>query len=545
MDAAADRTSTCSADSDDTEPTIRGAVARWFSGIVFAAFLGYYGLLCFRHQGWGGDFQMYCAGISQLYRNFLEPLHEAMDAPGSQSTTYTFYLVVLAAFGKVFGATPYRVLEVAGAFNLLAYCLGAAYLYSRFSLHRRWWLPAACFVYASTCVRWLHFGWSSELSLTNLQYIQSYPSTLAWALAFFSFGLAHDVQQHRRVRDVAILAAVLAVALLTHVLTASWMIGIVGLHASWSAARRRDIRLLVRPGLAVAAAVALASLWPYSPFFGQSSMSNVPEGSPFGASPLRDFPTAYALALPCIVYLIVRFRRHAFWVLAFLATLGALALWRHRGFTFGNRYSFFAAFCAHFVIAEVMALGVLALVGRLREPPRARLAAWLDRPLAIAVLALALVSWVPSPMGERAARATDYGKLLSPFELLRLESPLEAYYREVEELVPFIGPSDRVITPVTRAVFDFATVTGARMVSSPNAWLVPERVPRQRDMNLFFSRGAKPRDRDAIVRRRHATRVLLPRSHFVYLGGLLQQLGEPLYRSDRYVVWAVKPAGAG
>lgn len=545
MDAAADRTSIRSAESDLPEPTIRGVVACWFSGIVFATFLGYYGLLCFRHQGWGGDFQMYCAGISQLYRSFFEPLHEAMDAPGAQSTTYTFYLVALAALGKAFGATPYRVLEVAGAFNLLAYCLGVGYLYSRFSVHRRWWLPAACFVYASTCLRWLHFGWSSELSLTNLQYIQSYPSTLAWALAFFAFGLAHDVQRERRGRDVAMLAAVLAGALLTHVLTASWTIGIVGLHAAWCAARQRDLRLFVRPALALAVAVGLAAIWPYSPFFGQSSMSNVPEGSPFGASPLRDFPTAYALALPCFAYLIVRFRRHAFWVLALLATLGALALWRHRGFTFGNRYSFFAAFCAHFVVAEVMALGVLALLGPLLEVPRRRRWAWLDRPLSIAVLVVALVSWVASPMGERAARATDYGRLSSPLALLRLESPLEAYYREVQELVPVMGPNDRVITPVTRAVFDFATVTGARMVSSPNAWLVPDRVPRQRDMNHFFSRGAKPRDRDAIVRRRHATRVLLPRSHFVYLGGLLQQYGEPLYRSDRYVVWAVKAAGPG
>ena len=295
----------------------------------------------------------------------------------------------------------------------------------------------------------------------------------------------------------------------------------------------------------MAAALALASVWPYSPFFGQSSMSNVPEGSPFGASPLRDFPTAYALAVPCFAYLALRFRRHAFWVLALLATLAALALWRHRGFTFGNRYSFFAAFCAHFVIAEVMALGVFAVLGPLVEVPRRRALAWLDRPLTVAVLAVALSSWVPSPMGERAARSTDYGKLLSPLELVRLQSPLDAYYREVEELVPVLGASDRVITPVTRAVFDFATVTGARMVSSPNAWLVPDRVPRQRDMNQFFSRGAKPRDRDAIVRRRHATRVLLPRSHFVYLDGLLQQFGEPLYRSDRYVVWAVKPAGAG
>ena len=72
------------------------------STIVFAAFLEYYGLLCFRGE-WGGDFQMYCAGISRLYENFLHPAHEAIDVPGSQSTVYTLHLVLVAALGKLFG----------------------------------------------------------------------------------------------------------------------------------------------------------------------------------------------------------------------------------------------------------------------------------------------------------------------------------------------------------------------------------------------------------------------------------------------------------
>jgi hypothetical protein len=35
-------------------------------------------------------------------------------------------------------------------------------------------------------------------------------------------------------------------------------------------------------------------------------------------------------------------------------TLAALAVWRHRGFTFGNRYSFFAASLAHLIIGAIV-----------------------------------------------------------------------------------------------------------------------------------------------------------------------------------------------
>jgi hypothetical protein len=518
---------------------VHDRVACVVSILIFGAFVGYYGLLCFRHEGWGGDFQMYCAGIARLYGNFTHPIHEAMDVPGSQSTTYTLYLVVLAALGKLFGATPYRTLEVAGLINLGLYAAGAAYLFSKHSLQRRWWLPAACFIYATLFIRWRHFGWSSEASLTNLQYIQSFPSTGGWALAFFAFGLMEAFQRRRRARALVALTAVLAIALLTHVLTASWMIGILGLHTLWIGARDRDPWALPGPALAVGAAVGLAALWPYSPFFGQGSMQKVPENAPFGASWLEDFPNLYALAAPCFLYVIVRLRRHAFWLLGMLATVAALLVWRRIGFTFGSRYSFFAASCAHFVVAEVMAWGVLAVFGPLTERAGAHRLTSLDRVISIAVLCAALVSWLPSRMRAQAVQEVEYGRLWSPLELLRMESPLDAYYREVEELEPVLGPADRVVTPVTRAVFDIAAVTGARVISSPNAWLVPDRVARQRDMNHFFSRQASSKVRAKILRRRHATRILLPRSHFVYMDGLLQQFGEPLYRSSRYVVWAV------
>jgi hypothetical protein len=65
------------------------------AGASFAAFVAYFSLLCVRPD-WGGDFQMYCSGISRLYHDFRHPLHEALALPSEQSTVYTVYLVALA-----------------------------------------------------------------------------------------------------------------------------------------------------------------------------------------------------------------------------------------------------------------------------------------------------------------------------------------------------------------------------------------------------------------------------------------------------------------
>jgi len=523
--------------ADGSEPRLRGPVARWLSWAVFAAFLAYYGLLCFRHQGWGGDFQMYAAGISQLNRNFWHPLHEAMNVPGSESTIYTFYLVFIAALGKPFGATPYRVLEVAGLVNLSLLAAAACYFFSRHSLHRRWWLGAACFMFTTLCLRWLHFGWSSEISLTNLQYIQPYPSTLGWALAFFGFGLMQDLARTGRAREVLLLGVLLAVSLLTHVLTASWTVGIVGLHALWCAVERRQWRPLLLPLAAMAIALGLAAVWPYAPFFGQTSMSSVREPHDFG-DPLHDMPNLYALALPCYGYLILRLRRQGFWLLGMLVTLGALYLWHRVDFSFGYRYTFFAAFFAHFVVAEVMALGIFALLGPLSELAASRRWPALDRPLAVVLLGLALVAWLPSPMLVKAHnQKNEFGRLSSPLELLRQGSPLDEYYQKFAELRPYLSEADLVLIPVSRDVFDLASITGAQVISSPNALRVPDRGARQRDVSQFFDQTASDEEREEVVLRHQPTKVIVPRSHFALLGMLTQQYGQPTYRSADYALW--------
>jgi hypothetical protein len=517
------------------EPRWRSRVALAVTIAVFVPFFGYYGLLCFRHV-WGGDFQLYCAGVARLFRDLANPWHEAMPVPTTQSTAYTVFLVVTAALGKVFHATPYGALQWAGVVNVLLLAASVLYLFSRASIHRRWWLSGACFMYSMLFLRWLHFGWSSEISLTNLQYVLPYPSTFAWSLSFFSFGLMTELARRSRVREGVLLALVLAVLLMTHVLTASWAIGIVGLHALWSAVAQRSARVLLLPLVAIGVAVGLAALWPYAPLFGQQSMLQVQEPHDFG-HPLHDMPNLYAVSVPCYAYLLLRVRRHAFWLLGMFVTAGVLWLWRTIDFSFGYRYTFFVAFFAQFVIAEAMVFGIYALLGPLTELSAGRRWPRLDRPLAAGLLLAAVAAVVPSPMLEIAQQTVYYGTLQSPLALLRIPSPLQAYYARFSELQPYLSESDLVLFPLSRDAFDLASVTGVQVISSPNALQVPDRWARERDVAQFFDPTASPDERQEVVDRRHPTKMVLPARNFGLLDELTQQYGAPLFQNRRYAIW--------
>ena len=460
-------------------------VCRALALLVFTGFVSYFGLVCFR-QRWSGDFQLYCAAVTRVYEDALQPSHEAVMAPASESFAYSPYLVLLALVGKLLGVSPYRALQLAGCANLVLFCASAAYLFARHSLHRRWELAATCFLFVTLFVRWKYFDWSSETSVVALGWVQAYPSTIAWVLAFFALGLLKGGVERGRLGSLAAIAGVVALLLLTHGLTASWVVGISGLYGFVSSVRQRSARPLLQLLAALAVGFGLALLWPYSPLLGQSSLLAAKEGAPFGASPFIDFPNLYYLALPCAAYLVLRLRRHGFWLLGMVVTLGVLMLWRRLGIDYGNRYAFFGAFFAQFLLAEVMALGLLGLSRPLCELSAARRWPWLDRPLTLAVALGALSVWQPSPMWK------EHGKAVRPpWALLRAPSAHDVYYARFGALKPLLTGDDVVLAQSSDGlVFELAAITHAHFVSAPYMVRVPDQGQREADVQNSSIRKA-------------------------------------------------------
>jgi hypothetical protein len=523
----------------------RAFVAGVVSATIFLGFIGYYGLVCIRPD-WGGDFQLYCAGIARLYRDLLHPLHEAIDVPSSQSTLYTPGLVGLALIGKLMGVTPFGVLQIAGIFNLVLFAAGACFLFSRVSIHREWWLAAACFLLVTLLLRWHHFGWASELSLTNLQYIQPYAGTFAWGLAFIAFGLLEDLRTRGRWIELVALTAILSLLLSIHMFTASWVIGVTGLFATGVSIRQRSVRPLAWAAAAVSLAFVPALLWPYAPFMDQfgdtplvRSIRFINSGEPWAKAPLASFPTLYAVGVPCFAYVWWRLRRHGFWFVALVASVAMVLLLRQLGQSQVSRYAALVVFFPQFIVAEVATLGILALLGPLRELPPERRFPSCDRPLSIAVLSVAAFSWLVSPMGAVARRGEGYGRLLSIRALLRRRSAQDAYYHEFSDVATFVNAADVVMMPVSRAVLDFASITGASVVATPLAMRVIDGNERFHAVARFFDKQTDGDARLSIARQYGATKILLPSSAFQLLPALTETFGDPISKGQDRALFSI------
>ncbi len=515
---------------------------RGLPNAVLALFLAYYGLLCFRHA-WAADFQIYCAAVSRLFADLANPGHETLAAPTSQSTAYTPYLVLIAALGRGAGVTPYRALQFAGLANLLIYVCAVRFLFARYSMHSNHRLAAVCFVAVGLLLHWEHFGWSSEISLLNLQFVQAYPSTLGWSLSFLAFGLVEDLRRRFRLRSALLLSLTLTLLLTVHVLTASWAIGTVGILALHAALARRDPKLLAPTAAAVATALVLADLWPYAWLFGQGSMTRVQEPSRFGAHPWHDLANLYVVAVPSAAWLVLRARRHTVWVWGLAASYVALLSWRALGISFGNRYAFYMGFFAQFMVAEVVAAGLLVMVRARVRLTSALSWARSDSILALFVVLVAVCASLPSPMMRLATSPRSPIALEGPLELLAQPSPHDAYYRRYAALAFYLGPSDVVMTPTTRAVFDIAATTGARFVSSPNAIKVPDVAQRYEAAAMYFRPGVGELVRSTLLERFGVTKVLLPAASGGLLPELRRELGSPIFQDPRMALFAVSPRG--
>ena len=516
----------------------RDLISTSAAATTFGAFLFYYGFLCFR-QAWAADFQMYCAGVTRLYTSFSNPGHEAIAVGNEQSSVYTPYLVAVAAFGKALAITPYRALQIAGVVNLVLYACAVWYFFSRYSIHYRYGLAAACFLWVTLVLRWENYGWSSETSLATFQFIQAYPSTLGWSLALISFGLLEDLRREPRWRRLLALSAVLSCLLLNHILTASWAIGIIAVLVVGRGLTHGDRRLVPRAAAAVALAAALVPLWPYNSFYEQTAIGGIEEPSTFGAQPFGDLVNLYVVALPCAWWLLFRVRQHGVWCWTFVATYAALCLWKYLGISFGNRYSLFMGFPAQFLVAETVAMGLLVLT---RAQPSLRPAFALrvsDKRFVSLACVVALIAALPSPMLAAAASRESLVGLKAPSSLLHGPSPHDTYYSRYAGLRPFLSSGDIVMMPTSRDAFDIAATTGARFVSAPGAIRVRDFRQRFQAVTSYFHPGAGSASRALLLERYQVTKVIVPAYYSALLPPLSQELGPALYQDQRLALFQV------
>jgi hypothetical protein len=505
-------------------------------------FVVYFGVHCFRYPR-VGDHLRHTASVASLYRNFLHPAHEAMPVPGTLSEVHTPYIVAVAGVGRLLGVTPYRALQIFGLANLVFYCWAIWFFFRTFSVVRSNWVGIVVFLLVSLFLRNRIFWWASETSFAAVRLIQSYPSFFAWGAALTCFALAHRFLRRPRVAPFAWIVVLVWMLVLSHNLTASWVVGILGLQALFALFGGREARRPV-PFLAggVAIAAALSFAWPYFDIQLSPGLLGIAEGSEFGAHPFRDMAGLYVLALPAAVFFLSR-RRHAFWVAGFGATFLALTAFRALGVEYGNRYAFFQAFFAQALVAELVGVAAVLLLGRedrlsegLAIGPRLRVAI-----LLFGAATLVLTATAPVAREERSA-----GRPLLTFrELAALPANRDQYYASLGDVGRRLGPGDVILMPVEHVAWTVSSITGARVVASLFAYRVPDFPARVRDINRFFTAGTDRALREEILRRYGVTKVLLTASVVEREKELARTLGDAIARTPNLVLFGTTRVAPG
>ncbi len=509
---------------------------------VFGLFIVYYSLAAYKIV-WAGDIHLYVAAVQSLYADFTNPVHETLPISGRYSNFFSPYLLVVAWLGKRAGLTPYGALQVAGIFNMAFYGAALLWFFRSVSIVRHSALPAVMFLLVSAFLHNEYYHWSSEMNFFTMNYVQSYPSMLAWGLALMAFGFAARFLTGGPSWMAPVVGALMWMIVLTHSLTASWAVGIVGVQGLLSLVQRSRARPRV---LALYAAVAVGvlctQLWPYVELRGVSSAAWVTEPAPFADKPFAGRLWLYWIAIPAALWL-VRLRQHAFLGAAFAATFAVYLLTRWVGIDYGSRYVFFQAFFVQVAVAEVAALALLLAV---RHPVSLAFVVspgTHGRLLALVFVGVVVGAAVESPTVKAWG---SRGLLKSPLQLIRMSSAHDAYYSWCDELRGLLRPGDVVMAPLRFENERVAAVTGARVVIAPAAARVPDYEDRLRDVERFFAEST--RDERQVILDKHAVRWILLTELDLHLVETIEaDYGPPVQKTSELALFAParRPVASG
>jgi hypothetical protein len=514
-----------------------------------AVFVVYYGFHAFRLPMFG-DFPVYLAAVHALYIDSWLPAHETMSAQGAHSVWYSPYTVLVSFVGKMLQVSPYRALLFAGVTNLLLYAGSIVFFFRTFASRPNSPWPPLIFLAVSLFLRSESFEWSSETSHAAILYIQAYPSFLGWSIALIAFALVERVV--RKTQGLATLAALtllIAFLLLSHLITASWVIGIVGLRGLYAVVA--ELHSAYRPAqlgstvalreavvtfggilAAIVAAVCLSLLWPYYSLFQLGDFGTVVEAAPFGDRPFHFMLGAYTLGLIAAIQAI-KAGRHLFLIVAFIATTGAWAAFHLGGFDYGDRYVFFMAFFPQVMIADAASRAIDCVRRKTPSVNQTRFSR-IGAGMFLAVLGAAIFL-APSMRGE-------WNNLMrSPYFLWRLPAAEEVFYKKWDPFRAALRPGDIVMMPYKdfEAAMYIAAVTGARMVAVAYSDDVPDFAVRKASTERFFSRGASAATRLNELKRWHANKIVLVAPALNLEPDMEALFGESIYHNASAIVFSV------
>ena len=232
------------------------------------------------------DAQHHIAAVRELARGEFPPRHNLIAGHQAQGH-YGPYLVALGVLSRLTGASPLAVLYAAGVVNLAAFALLACLVADRLVGEGagRWATLSTLLLWGpwpKPTLTWPSRGWPGSTSIADVQnffYPQQAGLALLLLVLFLVLPPAAGASPPTGIslrRWAAVLAAS-AVLIASHPLTGLALVPMLGALALAEALRRETTAsrtgiLLLLP----AAALLVASLWPYYPVLGLLDAASVP-----------------------------------------------------------------------------------------------------------------------------------------------------------------------------------------------------------------------------------------------------------------------------
>lgn len=496
--------------------------------VLLAAFVGYYGL-CIWKVLWVGDARVYVAAAREASMHPFSLHHETLNLPASASFAYTPYLRSIALLGRVFGLSPYAILQLGAVGNLTLIVSGLVAM-GRTKLWgdgRSAAVFAAAVLLASLFLREKVYLLSSELSASTITLVIGYPSSFAWGVAFWAFALmevALDGSARQRRAALVAVAVCVAVAMASHPLTGSWLFGVIGLRGLTALIARRRA-----PSVAIAATAApvlgaLASLlWPNVAFL-NSSIVTAKEGIGLIDTPFESFETAYVVGAIALLRLLFSRRRFAGWLfIGWLASFVVFIVLKKAGIDYVARYAFFMVFFVHCAVGTQLADDLAALA----RPSRARLWRWIVAAIGVALVAAALHKTVPDQIL----------RLGTPSFLWNRPNGRDLYDKEFRPFAKFLREGDTVFMRDARGAMRLASATGARAVDVTFILHLADHEKRIRDVRNFFRAGAAKADRLTLAKRWNVTHVLLAPQQRDLRAEMEAAFGKPVHTHNGFALF--------
>jgi len=481
----------------------------------------------FSLQGiWVEDFWEHSAAVSEFMRNGLNPSHPqlALNAPHTFLNPYSFGVGLLASALHLNAITA---LALVGVMNFALFCWGLRAFVETQCDGQKQTSKVSFYTLLFILFLWGADPWpySGFFNFQILLFNLPYPSTFIGGLSLLTLGYVGQRKMGLHAGQWVGLMLVICLALLTHPLTAQFLV--VGLSAQAFFVIKNTLPHLLKLFIACAVSVALATLWPFYPFLellqGAGAVYDLSNGTMYYHFLARVWP--FILLSPLIAWTIVQ-RQHRVLLFIFVSTVAIYIFGLYtQKYSYGRIISY--TVMALQICCALMAAKTENLLGKFR---------WHALMLYQVSLLSILIGLSFLPL------QSSINRLLTAANSIRLDRPVfnQVSYKDYSLLQNSISAGSIVFANMDVSWL-LPSFGGKVIVSDHPLAFVSDAAQRREDSSLFFSTSTSPSVRTGLLVKYHADYLLLDKRFDQNWEAISQSIydsarGQKQFENDRFLL---------